>query len=155
MQALALEGYVDDLSPSSDNKSHGDHDGDATAAPGARQPASLSEADLAPLKQAVAEFRTAAEAVGSWAGTSSRSAGLADVPVEAMAKARAMELRGAALSRPTVGGEGLGRATATRVSVADLNERLGLTERRFLAQEGLPGRPWFRHVLQAPGLYLG
>ncbi|CAN0287802.1 unnamed protein product [Ectocarpus fasciculatus] len=30
-----------------------------------------------------------------------------------------------------------------------------MTERRFLADEGLPGRTWFRHVLQAPGLYLG
>ncbi|CAN0351452.1 unnamed protein product [Ectocarpus sp. 8 AP-2014] len=30
-----------------------------------------------------------------------------------------------------------------------------MTERRFLVDEGLPGRQWFRHVLQAPGLYLG
>mmetsp|Transcript_49510 Transcript_49510/g.67436 ORF Transcript_49510/g.67436 Transcript_49510/m.67436 type:complete len:95 (+) Transcript_49510:122-406(+) len=36
-----------------------------------------------------------------------------------------------------------------------LNDRLSLTERRFLAEGGLPERPWFRHVLQAPGLYLG
>ncbi|CAM9877021.1 unnamed protein product, partial [Ectocarpus sp. 4 AP-2014] len=40
-------------------------------------------------------------------------------------------------------------------AVADLNERLAMTERRFLVDEGLPGRQWFRHVLQAPGLYLG
>jgi len=36
-----------------------------------------------------------------------------------------------------------------------LNDRLALTERKFLSPEGLPGRPWFRHTLQAPGLYLG
>ena len=35
------------------------------------------------------------------------------------------------------------------------NEKLGLAERQFLAKEGLPRRPWFRHVLQAPGMYLG
>jgi N-acetylated-alpha-linked acidic dipeptidase len=35
------------------------------------------------------------------------------------------------------------------------NEQLGLAERYFLLNEGLPERPWFRHVLQAPGIYLG
>jgi len=39
--------------------------------------------------------------------------------------------------------------------VNDLNDRLAFTERRFLAEEGLPGRKWFKHVLQAPGLYKG
>jgi len=38
---------------------------------------------------------------------------------------------------------------------APLNDRLGLAERLFLAPAGLPKRKWFRHVLQAPGLYLG
>jgi len=35
------------------------------------------------------------------------------------------------------------------------NEKLGLAERHFLAEKGLPERPWFKHVLQAPGMYLG
>lgn len=34
------------------------------------------------------------------------------------------------------------------------NEKLGLTERHFLS-DGLPNRPWFKHILQAPGIYLG
>jgi len=38
---------------------------------------------------------------------------------------------------------------------AKCNEILGLTERQFLDKEGLPERPWFKHVLQAPGLFLG
>ena len=40
-------------------------------------------------------------------------------------------------------------------ALAALNARLALTERRFLSPEGLPERPWFKHTLQAPGLYLG
>jgi len=35
------------------------------------------------------------------------------------------------------------------------NEKLGFTERFFLLENGLPGRPWFKHCLQAPGLDLG
>ena len=49
-------------------------------------------------------------------------------------------------------------ALAERAEPAELdalNKRLTLTERRFLAARGLPERPWFRHTLQAPGLYLG
>jgi N-acetylated-alpha-linked acidic dipeptidase len=40
-------------------------------------------------------------------------------------------------------------------SINSLNIRLTQTERQFLLNDGLPGRPWFKHVLQAPGLYLG
>ena len=39
--------------------------------------------------------------------------------------------------------------------LAALNDRLAFTERRFLSPPGLPGRPWFKHVGQAPGLHLG
>ena len=39
-------------------------------------------------------------------------------------------------------------------NVTGLNNRLAYTERKFVGP-GLPNRPWFRHVLQAPGLYLG
>ena len=39
--------------------------------------------------------------------------------------------------------------------VAALNDRFAAVERRFLMAEGLPGRKWFRHCLQAPGLYTG
>ena len=44
---------------------------------------------------------------------------------------------------------------APRKEVAALNERVGLVERQFLLPDGLPGRKWFRHCLQAPGLYTG
>jgi N-acetylated-alpha-linked acidic dipeptidase len=35
------------------------------------------------------------------------------------------------------------------------NGKLGLAERQFLIEDGLPGRPWFKHILQAPGMDLG
>jgi len=35
------------------------------------------------------------------------------------------------------------------------NSLLGFHERLFLDPAGLPHRPWFKHILQAPGLYLG
>jgi N-acetylated-alpha-linked acidic dipeptidase len=35
------------------------------------------------------------------------------------------------------------------------NEKLALVERQFLLEQGLPDRKWFKHVLQAPGMYLG
>jgi N-acetylated-alpha-linked acidic dipeptidase len=37
----------------------------------------------------------------------------------------------------------------------DLNFELLQLERSFLLDRGLPGRPWFRHALYAPGVYTG
>lgn len=45
------------------------------------------------------------------------------------------------------------RARGRDAQVKSLNDRLVLLERKFLTVEGLPGRKWFRHCLQAPGLY--
>jgi N-acetylated-alpha-linked acidic dipeptidase len=44
------------------------------------------------------------------------------------------------------------------VSASELHSINGLlveSERQFLAPEGLAHRPWFRHLLYAPGLYTG
>lgn len=46
-------------------------------------------------------------------------------------------------------------ASLNNPSSLSCNEKIGLAERHFLSKEGLPGRPWFKHILQAPGLYLG
>jgi len=37
----------------------------------------------------------------------------------------------------------------------ELNTILYSAERQFLYNGGLPNRPWYRHMLQAPGLYAG
>jgi N-acetylated-alpha-linked acidic dipeptidase len=46
-------------------------------------------------------------------------------------------------------------APACAENLADINDRLGLVERNFLLADGLPKRKWFKHALQAPGIYLG
>lgn len=38
---------------------------------------------------------------------------------------------------------------------AKLNQALIAAERSLLAQQGLPNRPWFRHLIYAPGQYTG
>ncbi|MFB6368551.1 MAG: transferrin receptor-like dimerization domain-containing protein, partial [Gemmatimonadota bacterium] len=40
-------------------------------------------------------------------------------------------------------------------SLRRVNDLLLQVEQDFLAEEGLPGRPWFRHQLYAPGFYTG
>lgn len=44
---------------------------------------------------------------------------------------------------------------ADAATVAALDERFAYTERQFLTAGGLPGRKYFKHCLQAPGLYTG
>ena len=46
------------------------------------------------------------------------------------------------------------KMTATG-SLAALNRRLMMAERDLIEPSGLPDRPWYRHVIYAPGLYTG
>jgi N-acetylated-alpha-linked acidic dipeptidase len=48
-----------------------------------------------------------------------------------------------------------GGAALAAASVADVNRMLMESERKFLTNEGLPNRPWFKHQLYAPGFYTG
>jgi N-acetylated-alpha-linked acidic dipeptidase len=36
-----------------------------------------------------------------------------------------------------------------------VNRLLMQSERKLLDEQGLPGRPWFKHVIYAPGIYTG
>jgi N-acetylated-alpha-linked acidic dipeptidase len=51
-------------------------------------------------------------------------------------------------------GKALGTAGAA-ASHAKVNAILLRAERAFTKKEGLPKRPWYRHLLYAPGLYTG
>ena len=40
-------------------------------------------------------------------------------------------------------------------SLAALNGKLLQAERKLISPEGLPRRPWYRHLVYAPGFYTG
>jgi len=48
-----------------------------------------------------------------------------------------------------------GGAALARESLEAVNEKLLVTERALATTQGLPGRPWFKHQLYAPGQYTG
>jgi len=48
-----------------------------------------------------------------------------------------------------------GGATLARASLRTVNAKLIESERRLTSPEGLPGRPWFKHQIYAPGAYTG
>jgi N-acetylated-alpha-linked acidic dipeptidase len=56
-----------------------------------------------------------------------------------------------ALEKVSVNGE----LTVSLAELQTLNERLMQSERKLTSPEGLPGRPWFQHLIYAPGQYTG
>jgi N-acetylated-alpha-linked acidic dipeptidase len=48
-----------------------------------------------------------------------------------------------------------GGAALASASLAEVNKLLMESERKLTNAEGLPGRPWFKHQLYAPGYYTG
>ena len=44
---------------------------------------------------------------------------------------------------------------ASAQDLAAINRRLIMAERDLIEPAGLPDRPWYRHVVYAPGLYTG
>ncbi|MBI3661424.1 MAG: M28 family peptidase [Acidobacteria bacterium] len=49
----------------------------------------------------------------------------------------------------------IGGAALARASVREVNALLMQSERKLTHNDGLPGRPWFRHMVYAPGFYTG
>ena len=48
-----------------------------------------------------------------------------------------------------------GQFSAGQAQLHDLNQKLIESERKLLDPAGLPRRPWYKHVLYAPGVYTG
>jgi N-acetylated-alpha-linked acidic dipeptidase len=48
-----------------------------------------------------------------------------------------------------------GGAALASASIAEVNRLLIESERKLTTAEGLPGRPWFKHLIYAPGQYTG
>jgi N-acetylated-alpha-linked acidic dipeptidase len=63
---------------------------------------------------------------------------------------RAAERYDRAQARASAGGAGLGGG-----SLAEVNRSLVAVERALTLNDGLPGRPWFKHQIYAPGFYTG
>jgi N-acetylated-alpha-linked acidic dipeptidase len=48
-----------------------------------------------------------------------------------------------------------GNLIVSSASLQAVNAKLLQSERKLASQEGLPGRPWFKHMIYAPGQYTG
>jgi N-acetylated-alpha-linked acidic dipeptidase len=48
-----------------------------------------------------------------------------------------------------------GSAALAKASLAEVNEALRESEQKLTLEQGLPGRPWFKHFVDAPGQYTG
>jgi N-acetylated-alpha-linked acidic dipeptidase len=48
-----------------------------------------------------------------------------------------------------------GGAALAKASLAEVNQSLVESEHKLTLEEGLPGRPWFKHFVDAPGQYTG
>ena len=67
----------------------------------------------------------------------------------AAALTRSAERYQRALAKAQVGG------ALASASLAAVNQRLIACERALTSPQGLPGRPWFQHMVYAPGFYTG
>ncbi len=76
-------------------------------------------------------------------------AGLASL----VASVRAFQDQAEQLDRATEKAAASGSAGTE--ALAKLNDALAKVERAFLIEKGLPGRPWFKHAVYAPGLTTG
>jgi N-acetylated-alpha-linked acidic dipeptidase len=56
-----------------------------------------------------------------------------------------------ALERATANGS----SAIAKASLAKVNEALRESEQKLTLEQGLPGRPWFKHFVDAPGQYTG
>jgi N-acetylated-alpha-linked acidic dipeptidase len=71
------------------------------------------------------------------------------------AAVRALETAGEALDATLARLESGEAPTPGPAALARLNDALVKVERAFIDPRGLPGRPWFRHTLYAPGVTTG
>jgi N-acetylated-alpha-linked acidic dipeptidase len=68
---------------------------------------------------------------------------------------RAIETLGRSAERYRSARVGLAGRTLPPDAIARVNEQLLRSERALTSTEGLPGRPWYRHLIYAPGTYAG
>jgi N-acetylated-alpha-linked acidic dipeptidase len=74
---------------------------------------------------------------------------------ELKASAEAFARAGAELRKKADAQLVTSRAEVGLLTIGDINRRLMMAERDLIEPTGLPDRPWYRHVIYAPGLYTG
>jgi N-acetylated-alpha-linked acidic dipeptidase len=111
----------------------------------------LDQADVVPF-----DYSAYAETIQHEAGALSaaaKRAGVTDADLAPLTDAAAQLREAAQRTSPTL------RALETSASAAaqhqQVNLALAAVEQSFLSPEGLPGRPWYKHQLWAPGSYAG
>jgi len=121
----------------------------------------LANADVLPfefrataetLRKYVDDIAALAEARATSSGVAGRKLDLGRIraAVRSLSKAADAYERAIVRLRVAKGPRGPGAA-----SLAELNRVLYSTERAFRHEPGLPRRPWFKHLVYAPGLYTG
>jgi N-acetylated-alpha-linked acidic dipeptidase len=118
----------------------------------------LAEADALPYR-----YTLYADRIATHVATLARAAQTAGMPADlTILEARLDELREAArrvevrqreiLAR---GDQGGGLSGPDRTALARIDDALARAEGALLDDEGLPGRPWYRHTIYAPGAETG
>ena len=74
---------------------------------------------------------------------------------ELRAAAQRARRAGPCIRNATGGAAAKGRGALADARAKAVNARLMEAERALLLPEGLPGRPWFKHQIYAPGVYTG
>ncbi len=99
---------------------------------GKASPADATKVDFAGLKSAAESFAKAGAAV----------------------RARGETMLAASTDSGQAPSTSAGQAVSS-AALAEINRRLIMAERDLIEPAGLPDRPWYRHVIYAPGLYTG
>jgi N-acetylated-alpha-linked acidic dipeptidase len=111
----------------------------------------LDEADVLPF-----DYSAYAESIQHEAGvltTAAKRAGASDADLAPLADAAAQFREAAQHAAPIL--RGLEASTPSVAQEEHINMGLAGVERAFLSADGLPGRPWYKHTLWAPGSYAG
>ncbi len=104
----------------------------------------MADADVLPY-----DYVAYARAISSYLDAAQRKADAARVPLDFTAAQAAAARLSAAASRVYV------LQISATGGQAQLNQALRQTEADFTSTAGLPNRPWYRHILYAPGEYTG
>ena len=105
----------------------------------------LANADVVPL-----DYRATAARVRDFVTEQTEAAQVADRPALAPLERAADRFAAAAGAAGQRIESLLGAATADENAMAAMSRRLIAVERAFLHPEGIPGRPWYRHLVYAP-----